>query len=94
MHKRAYVEVATKERLYVAEEPINLVLEHLRAIRSDVHEIRNAQQEQSQRLIRMELAALRRDQASDAENVMHLGARVDKLSEEIDRIKRRLELID
>lgn len=80
----------------MAEEPTNIVLEHLRIIRADVHEIRHVQQEQGQRLIRMELAlaALRRDQASDAENVAHLGVRVDKLSDEIDRIKRRLELID
>jgi hypothetical protein len=44
----------------------------------------------------MELATagLRREQAGDAENVAYLGARVDRLGEEIDRIKRRLELID
>jgi septal ring factor EnvC (AmiA/AmiB activator) len=80
----------------MADEPINLVLEHLRAIRADMQEVKHAQQDQGQRLIRMELAlaGLRRDQASDAENVVFVSARVDKLSEEIDRIKRRLELID
>jgi hypothetical protein len=47
----------------MADEPINLVLEHLKAIRADVHEIKHVQQEQGQRQIRMELAlaALRRD---------------------------------
>lgn len=80
----------------MAEEPMNLVLEHLRAIRGDVHEIKQVQQQQGERLIRMELslASLRRDQASDAEGVAILGARVDRLRDEIDRIKRRLELID
>jgi hypothetical protein len=33
----------------MADEPINLVLEHLKAIRADVHEIKHVQQEQGQR---------------------------------------------
>lgn len=80
----------------MVEEATNLVLEHLRAIRSDVHEIKTVQQEHGHRLTRLEIgiAALRRDQASDAENVAHLGARVDHLTEEVSRIKRRLDIID
>jgi hypothetical protein len=84
------------EHVQMAEEPIDLVLEHLRAIRADVHEVKTALSEHGHRLSRIELsvAGLRREQASDAENVAYLGARIDKLGEEIDRIKRRLELID
>ncbi|MDB5524386.1 MAG: hypothetical protein JWM58_2149 [Rhizobium sp.] len=80
----------------MAEEPINLVLEHLRAIRSQLNEHDERFNEIILRLTRVELATagLRREQAGDAENVAYLGARLDKLSGEIDRIKRRLELID
>jgi hypothetical protein len=63
----------------MADDATNLVLKHLRAIRSDVHE----QREHGHRLSRLEIgvAALRRDQASDAENT-------------IERIERRLEILD
>ena len=78
------------------DEPTNLVLEHLRAIRADVHEIKTVQREHGHRLSRLEVgvAALRRDQADDAENSAHLSARMDAMREEIDRIKRRLDIID
>jgi hypothetical protein len=33
-------------------------------------------------------------QASDAENVAHIEARIDRLNDDIVRIKRRLEIID
>ncbi|MGV3549695.1 hypothetical protein [Rhizobium sp.] len=58
----------------MADETTNLVLEHLRAIRADVHEIKTVQKDHGHRLTRLELgvAALRRDQAGDAENVAHL----------------------
>ena len=51
----------------MADDPSNLVLEHLRAIRSDVHEIKTVQREHGHRLTRLEIgvAALRRDQASE-----------------------------
>ena len=80
----------------MAEEANNLVLEHLRAIRAKLSEHDERFNEVIQRLARVELATagLRREQAGDAENVAYLGVRMDKLSEEIDRIKRRLELID
>jgi hypothetical protein len=80
----------------MADDPANLVLEHLRAIRADVHEIKTVQKEHGHRLTRIEIgvAGLRREQAGDAENVAYMEARVDKLHEEIERIKRRLEIID
>jgi hypothetical protein len=80
----------------MVDDPANLVLEHLRAIRADVHEIKTVQKEHGHRLTRLEIgvAGLRREQAGDAENVAYMEARMDKLHDEIERIKRRLEIID
>ena len=80
----------------MAEEPMNLVLEHLRAIRAKLAEHDEHFIDVGARLTRIELsvAGFRREQANDAEGVAHLGLRVDRLRDEIDRIKRRLELID
>ena len=80
----------------MADDPSNLVLEPLRAIRSDVHEIKTVQREHGHRLTRLEIgvAALRRDQAGDAENTAHLESRMDQMRDEIERIKRRLEILD
>jgi chromosome segregation ATPase len=80
----------------MSAEPLNLVLEHLRAMRADLSEIRDAQREHGHRLYRMEtdLTGLRRDQANDAEGVAHVNARLDRLREDVDRIRRRLDLQD
>ena len=80
----------------MADDPENLVLEHLRAIRADVHEIKTVQKEHGHRLTRVEIgvAALRRDQAGDAENVAHLESRIDRMRDDIERIKRRLDIVD
>ena len=74
----------------------NLLLEHLRAMRTDISDIRRTQQEHGVRLTEIagSVAGLRRDQALDAEVSAHLAARVDRLRDEVDRIKRRLELTD
>ena len=40
------------------------------------------------------IAAIRRDQAADAEGVAHLEARIDRLQGQIDRINRRLDFTD
>lgn len=80
----------------MADDPTNLVLEHLRAIRSDLAELREGQREHGHRLNRIEMmvAGLRREPAGDAETVAHLEARLDRLREDIDRIKRRLDITD
>ena len=77
-------------------EPANLVLEHLRGIRTDLTAVREVQGEHSLRLTELAIgiAGLRRDQAHDAEVGAHLAARIDRMQDEIDRIKRRLELSD
>lgn len=80
----------------MTDDTPDLVLEHLRAMRADMHEMKDMLREHGHRLTRIEMsvASQRRDQASDAENVAHLEARMDRLNDEITRIKRRLEIID
>ncbi|MEC9356538.1 MAG: hypothetical protein VX836_01560 [Pseudomonadota bacterium] len=74
----------------------NLVHEHLRHIRSTVDRIDLTQQDHGHRLNRIEAttASLRREQAGDAESVAHLQAQFDRLREELERIKRRLDLVE
>jgi cob(I)alamin adenosyltransferase len=80
----------------MADDPTNIVLEHLRAMRGDMHEMKDMLREHGHRLTRIEIsiASLRRDQASDAEGVAHLEARIDRLTNEVSRIKQRLDIID
>lgn len=80
----------------IVDEPLNIVLEHLRAIRTKLGEHDTRFDQLMERMKRIELATvgLRREQASDAENVAHLVHRMDRFDSELDRIKRRLELID
>ncbi|GHU05704.1 hypothetical protein FACS1894205_6110 [Alphaproteobacteria bacterium] len=77
-------------------EPDNLVLEHLRAIRADVDGLKEGFREmlrrQSETLI--QLATLRREQAGDAEHMAHVEARLDRYGERLERVERRLELVD
>ena len=78
------------------DEVDNLVLELLRAIRADTAAIRRQQVEHGHRLARLELgqAAMRRDQAGDAEASAHAGVRVDELADRLERVETRLGLRD
>lgn len=80
----------------MSEEPENLVLTYLRALRADNAEIKETLREHGYRLTRIEgsVAGLRREQAGDAESVAHLEARLDGLRDDVNRIKRRLDLVD
>ncbi|MEI8343014.1 MAG: hypothetical protein WCH43_15935 [Verrucomicrobiota bacterium] len=77
-------------------EPENLVLELLRAIRGDIAKQGQKLDEALVRLGRLEegQARIRRDQASDAETVAHVQARMDRLGDRLDRIERRLDIVD
>lgn len=77
-------------------EPENLVLELLRAIRADIGDLRHGQQELLMRVGRVEsgIAGIRRDQGSDAEATAHVQAQVDRMRERLERIERRLDIID
>lgn len=80
----------------MAEEINSLVLEHLRAIRTDIRDIKETLRDQGHLFGRLEisLASMRREQSGDAENVALMGLRVDRLVEDVERIKHRLELVD
>ena len=74
----------------------NLVLDLLRDMRRELGSVRDTQREHGLRLTEIagSVAGLRRDQAGSAEISAHLAARVDRLRDDIDRIKRRLDLAD
>ena len=80
----------------MSDDPTDLVLEPLRAIRSDLSDVRETLREHGHRVNRIELglAGLRRDQALDAEQSAHVEARLDRLGERIGRIEERLDLKD
>jgi len=69
------------------------MLELLRGMRSDLTDVKEMLREHGLRLNRIEtgVAGLR-DQAGDAEAIAQVQAQVDRLRDEIERIKRRLEL--
>ena len=60
----------------------NLVLEHLRAIRAELHEMREEQREQ-----RIRLGSIER-------GIAEMSLRLDRMHDRIDRIERRLGLIE
>jgi septal ring factor EnvC (AmiA/AmiB activator) len=84
----------------MADQPDNLVLEHLRAIREDLNQVRAEQREQRTRLgsierllthsehefaeLRAETSAIRSD----------IGGRLDRVTDRLERIERRLNLAD
>lgn len=78
----------------------NLVLEQLRLIRTDIAEFKteidSKLSEMTHRLTQVELgvAALRRDAGHDALTIAGQDARYDRLALRIDRIEKRLQLID
>jgi hypothetical protein len=78
----------------MSDEPINLVLEHLRALRADISTMRETQLEHGIELNRLEesLAGVKRDIALHAEQLAHVEVRLDQVRSEMGLIKRRLEL--
>jgi hypothetical protein len=77
-------------------EPANLVLEHLRAIRDGLTRIERTQQEHGDRLsaIEIQMAGQRREHGADAEQSALVGVRIDRLNDRGSRIERRLDLVD
>lgn len=70
-------------------ETESIILEHLRAIRSELAELKDGQRE-----IVHQIVALRaREYAQDGDINRH-DRQIFELQEEIDRIKRRLDLVD
>ena len=64
------------------KDTTNLVLEHLRAIRAEIHEVREEQREQ-----RIRLGGIER-------GIAEMSLRLDRMHDRIDRIERRLGLVE
>ena len=80
----------------MADETEKTVLEHLKAMRSelaamreDLRELRKCQHETHTGVL-----AVWRDQSHDADTGFHLAARVDRLADRLERIEHRLDPVD
>ena len=73
-----------------------LLLDHMKAVRSELPELREAIGELTHRKIATQNAvlSLRRDQLTDAQEAAHLVVQFDKLKLDVARIKRRLDISD
>jgi predicted nuclease with TOPRIM domain len=80
----------------MADNVENLILEHLRLIRTDIGGIREDVREIKQRLTSLEtaVAGLRRDNVNLYGDVIDQQSRYDRLVERVERIERRLGLAD
>jgi hypothetical protein len=70
-------------------ETDNIVLDHLRAIRADLADVKDGQRE----IVRHIISLRSREHAQDGDLVTHTQ-QIARLEAEVDRIKRRLELVD
>ncbi len=79
----------------MSDTPENLVLELLRALRGDMVGLRREVRDVRDRLSALELgvAGIRRDLATLAETDARIAASVDGLSDRVDRIERRLDIL-
>jgi len=73
----------------MSDETPNLVLEQLRGIRLEVQEAREEQREQ-----RIRLGSIERGIATLITEITEMGLRLDRVHDRIDRIERRLGLIE
>ena len=80
----------------MADNIENLILEHLRAIRTDIGGIKDDVREIKQRLTSLEaaVAGLRRDNSNLYGDVIDQHARYDRLVERVERIEHRLDLAE
>ena len=71
--------------------PVQLkaVRTELATMREELREVRDRENDTHGAVL-----AVRRDQAQDAETGAHLAVRVDRLTDRLERIERRLELSD
>ena len=78
----------------MSDQPENLTSIYLRRIDDKVDGVRDDLREVKTRLTSVELglAAVRREIAVLAEADAHLGAHIDRLTDRIERVERRLDL--
>ena len=74
----------------------NIVLEHLKAIRAEIHEMRRDQQETRTRvsILEQQGASVLREIANLYEQGAANSLRLDRIADAIVRIEKRLELVD
>ena len=70
-------------------ETDNIVLEHLRAIRGDISAIKS-----DMRGLKVEMTSMRHSMASMTTLIDHHHGEIAEIKVRIDRIERRLELVD
>jgi hypothetical protein len=75
--------------IVMSEDTPNLVLEHLRAIRTELHEIREEQREQGGCL-----GSIERSISHMTREIAGMGLRLDRMHERLDRFERRLDLVE
>jgi hypothetical protein len=73
----------------MSDDAPNLVLEHLRGIRTELQEVRQEQREQ-----RIRLSGIERGIVNLLSEVTEMGLRLDRMHDRIDRIERRLDLTE
>lgn len=73
-----------------------LIFEQLKSMRSELADMRDDLRELRGRQVETHAAvlALRRDQVNDAETGANLAIRVDRLTDRMERIERRLDLAE
>lgn len=77
----------------MSDEPDNLSLERLRAIRGDRGEVREAVTDQGRRLTLLEIAVSNLA-ASEMGHDANVSLRADRIEMRLDRIEKRLGLIE
>lgn len=80
----------------MSDDPDNIVLVYLRRMDAKIDRVVEdiAEVKLRQNDLTRSVATLPREQAGDAEGVAHLQAQIDRMRDEMDRIKRRLDISD
>jgi hypothetical protein len=83
------------ERRWMPEEQMDLVLEHLNAIRDHIDDMKHMFDASDRCLIRVEttIADIQWMQADKARTVARINGKIDRICRDVDGIRRRLELI-
>lgn len=78
----------------MGENVENLILEHLRGMRSSQERIENELREIKNRITSVEagVAGIRRDSAHDNDKIVSQQVGLDQLAERLERIEKRLEI--
>jgi len=79
----------------MSDEPENLVLVYLRRMDAKFDRVLNelADLRVRQTDIHRAVLATRRDQTSDAETTAHVQAQLDRVRDDVETIKRRLDMV-